>query len=48
MTAADVSVITGSVSFGTIIVGIAAIAAACAVVFVAVRGAKMLLQFVRS
>ncbi len=48
MSAADVLAITGAVQYGTVIVGIAAVAAACAVVYVAVKGAKMLLAMVRS
>lgn len=47
MTAADVTAITGAVTFAQIIVGIAAIAASVVVVYVAVKGAKMLLSFVR-
>lgn len=47
MTAADVTAISGAVDYGTIIVGIGAIAAACVIVYVAVRGAKMLLNMVK-
>lgn len=48
MTAADVLVITDSVDYSTIITGLGAIAAAVAVVYIAVRGAKMLLGMIRS
>lgn len=48
MTTADVAAITGAVDFSTIGVGIGVIAAAVAVIYVGVKGAKMLLQFVRS
>lgn len=48
MDAATVSAITGAVDFATIITGIGAVAAAVGVVYVAVRGAKMLLAMVRS
>lgn len=47
MTAADVSAITGSVDYATIITGIGAVAAAAAVVYVAFKGAKMLLGVIR-
>ncbi|HTF85333.1 MAG TPA: hypothetical protein VL987_12195 [Cellvibrio sp.] len=47
MTTADVATISGSVDYATIIVGIAAIAAAAAIVYVAVKGGKMLLGMVK-
>jgi len=44
MDAAAVTVVTGAVDFGTIIVGIAAIAAAVALVVIAWKGAKFLIR----
>lgn len=47
MDAAAVATITSAVSFTTIITGIGAVAAACALVYVAVKGARMLLSMIR-
>lgn len=48
MDAATVATITGAVDFATIVTGIGTVAAAVGVVYVAVRGARMLLGMVRS
>lgn len=47
MDAAAVTAITGAVDFATIVTGIGAIGAAVVGVYVAVRGARMLLSMVR-
>lgn len=48
MDAATVATITGAVDFATIVTGIGTVAAAVGVVYVAGRGARMLLQMVKS
>jgi len=45
---AMVTAITGAVDFSSIVTGIGTIAAAVGVVYIAMRGAKMLLSAVRS
>lgn len=47
MDAAAVTAITSAVNFGTIVTGIGTIAAAVALVYIAVKGAKMLLGMIR-
>lgn len=47
MDAAAVSTITSAVDFATIVTGIGAIGAGVVVVYIAVRGARMLLGMVR-
>jgi hypothetical protein len=44
----DLSPITGAVDWATVITGILAVAALAAAVYVAIRGAKMLLGMIRS
>jgi len=48
MDAAAVTAITGAVDFGTVVTGLGAIGAAVAVVYIAMRGVKMLLAGIRS
>jgi len=48
MDTAAVSVITDAVDFAPIIVGVGAIAAAVGVVYIAMKGSKILLDAVRS
>ncbi|MFV3416364.1 hypothetical protein ACNFH8_29285 [Pseudomonas sp. NY15436] len=43
----DFSTITGAVDWGSVVTGILAVAALAAAVYVAVRGAKMLLGMIR-
>lgn len=47
MDAAAVTAITSAVNFSTIVTGIGAVAAAVAVVYIAVKGARMLLGMIR-
>ena len=47
MDATTVTTITDAVDFTTIVTGIGTIAAAVVVVFIAVKGAKMLLNMIR-
>lgn len=47
MDAATVKLITDAVSFSYVITGIAAIAVAVAAVYIAVKGAKMLLGMIK-
>lgn len=47
MDAAAVTAITGAVDFATVVTGIGAIAAAVALVYVAIKGGKLLLGMVR-
>lgn len=47
MDATAISTITAAVDYGTVITGIAAVAAAVVGVLVAAKGAKMLLSMVR-
>ncbi len=47
MDAATVTTITSAVDFGTIVTGIGAIAAAVALVYIAAKGARMLLSAIR-
>lgn len=47
MDAAAVTAITGAVDFGTVVTGIGAIAAAVALVYISIKGAKMLLGMIR-
>ncbi|WP_198555457.1 hypothetical protein [Shewanella sp. Pdp11] len=47
MDEAQISAITGAVDFATIIVGIGAVAAASVIVYVSIKGARMLLGMVR-
>jgi hypothetical protein len=47
MDAAAVTAITGAVDFGTVVVGIGAIAGAVALVLISIKGARMLLGMVR-
>lgn len=48
MDATAVSAITGAVDYATVVTGIGAIGAAIVIVYIAIRGAKMLLGMVRS
>ncbi|WP_316368091.1 hypothetical protein [Candidatus Thiodiazotropha sp. CDECU1] len=48
MDAATVATITGAVDYATIITGLAAVAVAVATFYIAYRGAKMLLQAIRT
>ena len=45
--AALVSGITGAIDFGAVVTGIGTICAACAVVYVAFKGGKMLINSLR-
>jgi hypothetical protein len=47
MDAATVTAITSAVDFTTIVTGIGTVAAAVVVVYMAVKGAKMLLSMIR-
>jgi hypothetical protein len=47
MDAAAVTAITTAVNFGTVVTGIGAIAAAVALVYISIKGARMLLGMVR-
>jgi hypothetical protein len=47
MDAAAVTAVTGAVDFATIVTGIGAIGAAVALVFIAIKGAKLLLGMLR-
>jgi hypothetical protein len=47
MDAAAVTAITTAVDFGTVITGIGAISAAVALVYISIKGARMLLGMVR-
>jgi hypothetical protein len=47
MDAAAVTAITTAVDFGTVVTGIGAIAAAVALVYISIKGARMLLGMVR-
>jgi hypothetical protein len=47
MDAAAVTAITSAVDFGTVITGIGAIAAAVALVYISIKGARLLLGMVR-
>lgn len=47
MDAAAITAITSSVDFGPVVTGIGTIAAAVALVYISVKGAKMLLGMIR-
>ena len=47
MDAAAVTAITGSVDFATVVTGIGAIGAAIAIVYVSIKGARMLIGMIR-
>jgi hypothetical protein len=47
MDATAVTAITSAVDFGTVVTGIGAIAAAVALVYISIKGARMLLGMVR-